>query len=158
MAYCKGALSATAQLGGSPAYPNIRGTVRFAQTEAGVLVTAEVFHLPDDPPGIFAFHIHEGTQCSGNAEDPFADAGGHYNPGGQPHPYHAGDLPPLFGNHGYAYLSVFTNRFTVREIIGRVVIIHAMPDDFISQPAGNAGAKIACGQIFGCFPRNSTQF
>jgi Cu-Zn family superoxide dismutase len=46
-----------------------------------------------------------------------------------------------------AYLSVLTDRFNVSDIIGRTVIIHNMPDDFTSQPSGNAGEKIACGVI-----------
>lgn len=96
---------------------------------------------------IFGFHIHSGSRCSGNGSDPFADTDGHYNPGGCEHPYHAGDMPPLFGSDGCAYLVFLTNRFTVNEVIGRTVVIHDMPDDFTSQPAGNAGNKIACGVI-----------
>lgn len=139
-----------ARIRGSEAYPDIRGIVSFRQTPYGVMVTAEVFGLPYEDKcnsGIFAFHIHSGTSCTGNEKDPFADAGGHYNPGECPHPYHAGDLPPLFGNKGYAYMSVLTDRFTVKEVIGRTVIIHKNPDDFTTQPAGNSGEKIACGLI-----------
>ena len=44
-------------------------------------------------------------------------------------------------------MTVLTNRFTVREIIGKTVVIHNMPDDFRSQPAGDSGMKIACGVI-----------
>lgn len=141
---------AAAQVRGGPACPKLRGTVRFRQLRSGVLVTSEIFSLPVDNKGkpcIFAFHIHEGSGCTGSGTDPFADAGGHYNPQNCRHPFHAGDLPPLFGNCGYAYMSVFTDRFTVEEIIGRVVIIHSDPDDFATQPSGNAGAKIACGKI-----------
>ena len=47
----------------------------------------------------------------------------------------------------YAYMCVYTDRFTISEIIGRTVIIHNMLDDFTSQPSGNAGEKIACGEI-----------
>ncbi|MCX7614928.1 MAG: superoxide dismutase family protein, partial [Clostridiales bacterium] len=64
------------------------------------------------------------------------------------HPGHAGDLPPLFGNYGHAFMAVFTGRVSVSEIIGRTVIIHASPDDFTTQPSGNSGKKIACGQIY----------
>lgn len=137
---------AAAYIRGSERYPGIRGTVTFRTVSRGVLVTAEVYGLPDKN-GIFAFHIHSGSSCTGNSTDPFADADGHYNPIGRPHPYHAGDLPPLFGNNGYAYMSVLTDRFTIEDIIGRVVIIHADPDDFKTQPSGNAGEKIACGKI-----------
>ena len=102
---------------------------------------------PTHPASIFAFHIHSGGTCSGSADDPFRDAQGHYHPENCPHPAHAGDMPPLFSNKGYAAQAFLTGRFTVREIIGRTVIIHAGTDDFTSQPAGNAGARIACGVI-----------
>lgn len=144
--------AARAAVHGSSDHPDLRGTVTFKQMSRGVLVTAEICGLPYVSrcgSGIFALHIHNGTGCTGNAEDAFADADGHYNPEQNPHPYHAGDLPPLFGNHGYAYMSVLTDRFTVEEIIGRVIIIHSQPDDFKTQPAGNAGTKIACGKILG---------
>ncbi len=136
---------------GSEEYKTIGGLVRFWQTEYGVLVVADLTGLPD--PGmacetpVFGFHIHSGGSCTGNREDPFADALTHYNPKGCPHPFHAGDLPPLFGNRGRAFLAVLTDRFSVKEIIGRTVIVHGSPDDFTSQPAGNAGHKIACGSI-----------
>ena len=48
---------------------------------------------------------------------------------------------------GNAYLSVKTDRFSVSDVIGRTVVVHSNPDDFHSQPAGNAGTKIACGVI-----------
>ncbi len=142
--------TAIANIKGSNNYPDLHGVVTFKQMPKGVLVTAEIYGLPYENEcnsGIFAFHIHSGTSCTGNATDPFADADGHYNPNECPHPYHAGDLPPLFGNHGYAYMSVLTERFNVKEIIGKVIIIHGQPDDFKTQPAGNAGVKIACGKI-----------
>lgn len=146
--------SAIARLSGSSQYPGLHGTVRFYQTNRGVIVAARIFGLPE-PEGacchpVFAFHIHSGACCTGNESYPFADAGSHYNPDNCPHPHHAGDLPPLFGSRGQA-LSVFlTDRFCVKDIIGRTVIIHSGPDDFTSQPAGNAGAKIACGEIRCC--------
>ena len=64
-----------------------------------------------------------------------------------PHPYHAGDLPPLIGNDGFAYMSVLTNRFKIDEIINKVIVIHENKDDFTTQPSGNAGKKIGCGKI-----------
>lgn len=123
------------------------GTVKFFQTQAGVLVLSEFFNLPETPTGIFALHIHGGGSCTGNAEDEFADAGQHFNPEGKPHPEHAGDLQPLFSNHGYAWGVFLTTRFNVRSIIGKTVIVHDSPDDFTTQPSGNAGKKIACGVI-----------
>lgn len=139
--------AAYARINGSRYYPDISGIVRFYQNKDGVLLVADVHGLPDTPESVFAFHIHEGSQCTGNAQDPFADAGGHFNPGRVPHPQHAGDLPPLFGNGGYAFLAFLTSRFSVNEIINRTIVIHAMPDDFTTQPSGNSGEKIACGQI-----------
>jgi Cu-Zn family superoxide dismutase len=143
--------TAVAELKGSSKYPEIRGIVYFYQTTLGVVVTTEVFGLPyergDCKENIFAFHIHNGKSCSGNAADPFANAGGHYNPHNCRHPQHAGDLPPLFGNEDFAWSSVLTQRFTVNEVLGNAVIIHRMPDDFTTQPAGNSGEKIACGII-----------
>ncbi|HWQ75878.1 MAG TPA: superoxide dismutase family protein [Syntrophomonas sp.] len=143
--------NAFADVAGSSAYPSVKGVVYFYQTEAGVLVVAHIEGLPqgaeDCPSAIFGFHIHESGPCSGTAEEPFANVGSHYNPHNCRHPAHAGDLPPLFGNNGHAFMSVLTNRFTTSEVIGRSVIIHASPDDFTTQPSGNSGAMIACGQI-----------
>ncbi len=143
--------NACAQVRGSPACPSVRGTVCFYQTGAGTLVVANITGLPqsENPcaPNFFGFHIHESGPCSGTADKPFSDVGGHYNPHHCPHPGHAGDLPPLFGAGGRAFMSVLTNRFTVREVIGRSVIVHDSVDDFTTQPSGNSGAMIACGRI-----------
>lgn len=152
----QGRPQAEALVRGSGQYPDIRGSVRFYQTKYGVLAAAELSGLPAGTGAcgspVFAFHIHSGGRCAGNSEDPFADALGHYNPGDCPHPYHAGDLPPLLGSRGRAFSVFLTERFSIDEIIGRTVILHARPDDFASQPSGNSGAKIACGEIrrFGC--------
>lgn len=129
----------------------LRGTVRFSQRKDGTLVTARILGLP--PEGFFAFHIHDGPDCGGVE---YANTGGHFNPANHPHPSHAGDLPPLLSCHGKAYLSMLTDRFAVAEIIGKTVVIHSGPDDFRSQPAGNAGEKIACGLILG-YPRDSSK-
>ena len=138
---------------GSAKYPNISGIVRFYETAFGVLVATELTGLPvaggPCQNSIFAFHIHEGGSCTGNESDPFFDVGSHYNPQSCPHPYHEGDLVPLFGAGGYAFSVFLTDRFQVREVIGRTVIVHHSFDDFTSQPAGNAGEKIACGEIIG---------
>ena len=60
---------------------------------------------------------------------------------------HTGDLPPLLNNNGYAYLSFYDNRFRLKEILGKSIIIHSRRDDFTSQPAGDSGEKIGCGVI-----------
>lgn len=142
---------AFAHVTGSHEFPQLHGMIYFFQRKAGVYVTASFSGLPDTggPCGssVFAMHIHEGMSCTGNSGDPFADAGSHYNPENCEHPYHAGDLPPLFSNHGTAWYAFLTDRFRIDEIIGRTVIVHRFPDDFMTQPSGNSGAKIACGQI-----------
>jgi superoxide dismutase, Cu-Zn family len=143
--------AAHAQIQGNSSNKNLRGSVLFYQNPGGVVLCVEVFGLPIGTglcgSRVFGFHIHEGRSCTGNAADPFADAGEHYNPNTCPHPEHAGDLPPLFGNNGYAWTAFATNRFTISEIIGRTIIIHGEPDDFSTQPDGDAGDKIACGII-----------
>ncbi len=77
----------------------------------------------------------------------FPNTGNHYNPGNVPHPEHAGDLPPLLSNNGYAWMSFYTSRVNVEDIIGRSIVIHSMRDDFTTQPSGNSGDKIGCGVI-----------
>ena len=110
-----------------------------------MLIVARIFGLPrESATGFLGFHIHQGESCS---EADFSETGSHYNTANQAHPKHAGDLPPLLACHGNTYLSVKTDRFSVNEIIGRTVVIHSDPDDFHSQPAVNAGKKIACGVI-----------
>ena len=142
---------AVAIIKGSREYPSIWGVVRFYTVESGVMVRAEIKGLPIDHGkcalNIFGFHIHSGTSCIGNGDDPFALADGHYNRGECPHPRHAGDLLPLMGVKGRAVSAFLTDRFTVSEVRGKAVIIHSMPDDFTTQPAGNSGKKIACGII-----------
>lgn len=142
---------AAAHLAGSTKYPDIRGKVEFYEVYGGTVVVVEVFGLPKENvkenSGFFGFHIHEGSSCTGNAQDLFADTKGHFNPQNLPHPRHAGDLPPLLADRGDAWMSVYTSRFFPEDVIGRTVVIHDMPDDFHSQPSGNSGEKIACGQI-----------
>ncbi len=143
--------NAVAFINGSEKYPNTQGRVFFYQMHDGVIVRAEIAGLPavtgkcENP--IFAFHIHGGTECAGNETDAFAMANGHYNPNDCLHPYHAGDMPPLFSVNGRAFSAFLTDRFTVSEVLGKTVIIHDRPDDFTTQPSGNAGEKIACGII-----------
>ena len=67
-----------AVISGSPKYPEIHGTVSFFKACNGSLAVAEIFNLPSDKR-VFAMHIHNGTECSGNTDDPFANAGSHLN-------------------------------------------------------------------------------
>ena len=139
---------AAAWIQGNAQNPDLDGMVKFYHTAyGGVLVEAQLFGLPDATlPGssnFYAMHIHEYGNCSDN----FDNTGMHYNPTNAEHPNHAGDMPPLFGNQGYAFSVFYDKRFTIQEIIGRAVIIHEKADDFTTQPSGNAGAKIGCGEI-----------
>lgn len=140
---------AQAEIKGSEAYNDISGLVNFYKTANGVVVFAVVTGLPCIK-GFNGFHIHEGSMCSGNADDPFFDVKGHFNPQNNKHPNHAGDMPPLLNNDGNAIALFLTDRFTIEQVLGRTVIIHDMQDDFTTQPSGNSGKKIACGEIKKC--------
>lgn len=129
-----------------------RGVVRFSQEGDTIKVLADLEGL--NPGQKHAFHIHEFGDCT--APDAMT-AGGHYNPEGHPHGLpdaahrHAGDLGNLQAdNSGKAHYEVTVTNLSIQgsknPILGRAVIVHAKPDD-ASQPAGNAGARIACGVI-----------
>lgn len=140
-------MAAAAVIRGGREAPNLVGNVWFTDTAQGVRVDAQVSGLPRNASGFYGFHIHTMGDCSGKD---FADAKGHYNPSGKQHPLHAGDMPPLIATDtGDAWLSFVTTRFSVKEITGRSVIIHADRDDLTSQPAGDAGNRIGCGVIRG---------
>lgn len=139
-----GRADAVACVAGSDQVPCLYGKVKLYQMGKNTLVVADIRGLPDSETGIFGLHIHAGSDCTGAD---FENTKAHYNPGNAAHPNHAGDLPPLFSCGGKAFLAVLTDRFCVRDVLGRTVVIHSMPDDFHSQPAGNAGEKIACGVI-----------
>ena len=131
--------NAKAMIKGGKKYPNIHGNVYFRETKNGILITAKIKGLPSSKNActgnFFGFHIHSGSSCSGTMQDEFADAGSHYNPNHCPHPHHFGDLPPLLENNGYAYMSVLVDKFNLKDIINKVVIIHESPDDFTTQPS-----------------------
>ena len=120
------------------------GIVRFYRRQGDTLVIAQLRGLPESQSGFYGFHIHEGMDCAGLG---FSETGGHFDPCDTTHPMHAGDLPPLLGCHGRAFLAVETDRFCPEEVVGRTVVIHSRPDDFHTQPAGDSGSKIACGVI-----------
>ncbi|WP_026478147.1 superoxide dismutase family protein [Alkaliphilus transvaalensis] len=148
--------TAVARIKGGPLRPEISGVVYFINVAGGTEVYAYIQGLPpyqpatndQDPIGPHGFHIHEFGTCEiGDPQDPFQAAGGHWNPRNQPHGNHAGDFPVLFSNDGMARMSFFTDRFRVWEAVGKAVIIHRNPDDYRSQPAGDAGKRLACGLI-----------
>lgn len=148
---------ACAHIKGSEAYSQLHGLIRFYQTDNGTLIASEIYGLPSTGEicrsPVFGFHIHEGSKCEGDTHDMFSKTMGHYNPEKCPHPFHSGDLPPLFGNHGYAFSVFLTDKFTVSEIIDKTVVIHGNPDDFETQPSGNSGEKLACGVVSTCMNR-----
>jgi superoxide dismutase, Cu-Zn family len=129
------------------------GTVRFVQEGDRVQVMGEIRGLK--PGAEHGFHVHEKGDCSSGDG---LSAGGHFNPGGQPHgrhgpaPHHAGDLPSLRADSaGVAKFSFDSTSIRLggggTDIIGRALIVHRDPDDFTTQPTGNSGPRLACGII-----------
>jgi superoxide dismutase, Cu-Zn family len=132
---------------------NVAGSVTFTQKGDKVAVVANVSGLkPNQEHG---FHVHEKGDCSSGDG---MSAGGHFNPKGSPHGHHstqarhAGDMPNLKADaNGNASLRVELDLITVSDgptsVVGRGLIVHANPDDYKSQPVGNAGARLACAVI-----------
>lgn len=145
---------AKALIKGNFLVPNLDGIVEFYPWLEGTLVKVEIANLPptrrainnENPIGPFGFHIHEGETCE-DPENKFQKSKGHFNPTNTIHPFHAGDLPSLQSNDGYAYMAIYTNRFKPEDVIGKTVIIHQSPDDYRTQPSGNSGDRIGCGII-----------
>ncbi len=137
---------AYAKIKGNPSYPEIEGTVKFYGVHGGTVVVADIKNLPTSNQ-FHGFHIHEGERCSGTEDDPFKNAGGHYNPTETLHPNHAGDLPPILSANGMAYSVFYTTKFYPEDIVEKTVILHENAEDFKTQPSGNAGMMIACGEI-----------
>jgi superoxide dismutase, Cu-Zn family len=129
----------------------VTGVVTFTKTENGVQVVADMEGLA---PGLHGFHVHQYGDCSAPNGD---SAGGHFNPEGMAHgapaskERHVGDLGNVTADKdGKAHLE-WTDRLISFEgrdsIIGRGLIVHAVADDLVSQPAGNAGPRVACGVV-----------
>jgi Cu-Zn family superoxide dismutase len=131
------------------------GTATLTETPAGVLVHATLSGLP---PGSHAFHIHDVGQC----EPPdFKSAGGHFNPGSAHHGFasadgaHAGDLPNIFvPESGKVEVEVLARGVTLGsgsnglfDANGASLVVHQAADDYKTDPAGNAGARLACGVV-----------
>ena len=132
------------------------GEAKLTQTAEGVKIDLVAENLP---PGVHAFHIHEKADCQGHD---FMSAGGHFNPFGKHHGLenpqgpHAGDLPNLtVAPDGRATVSVVAKLVTLKageknslfQPGGTSLVIHEKADDNMTDPAGNAGARIACGAI-----------
>lgn len=131
------------------------GTVELTETPNGVLLKATLTGLP---PGTHAFHIHGVGQC----EPPFTSAKGHFNPEEKKHGFlaeggpHAGDMPNIHvPESGELSFEVFNTAITLEkgdsdsvfDDDGSTVMIHEGADDYKTDPAGDAGARIACGVI-----------
>lgn len=127
------------------------GIVWFTETPKGIAVFADFYGLT---PGKHGFHVHEKGDCS--AHDA-SSAGGHFNPEGVNHGgpdskvRHVGDLGNVEADStGYAHYERIDQMIQLEgphSIIGKSIVIHADPDDLVSQPTGNAGARIGCGPI-----------
>jgi Cu-Zn family superoxide dismutase len=145
---------ATAQL--QPTTGNTTsGNVSFAQSGNKVLVSGEIRGLK--PNTEHGFHVHEKGDCSSGDG---MSAGGHFNPTGAPHGnhdlgmHHTGDLPSLKADaSGVARFSFESSSITVgsgvTDIVGKGLIVHRDPDDYTTQPTGNAGPRVACAVIQG---------
>lgn len=132
---------------------NTSGSVRFVQSGDVVRVSGEVRGLK--PGAVHGFHVHEKGDCS----SPDANsAGGHFNPDGKPHGqhgqgvHHAGDLPPLRADAGGVAKFSFDSKSIkvgsgAADIVGKGLIVHRDADDFMTQPTGNAGPRLACAVI-----------
>jgi Cu-Zn family superoxide dismutase len=137
----------------SPTQGNtVRGLVVFHEMNGHLMVHAQLSGLK--PGAEQGFHVHEIGSC---ASTDGSSAGGHFNPGGQPHgpqtaAHHAGDLPALKADaNGRVDEKFMLQGPTVADgpssLVGRSVIVHAQADDYSTQPTGNSGARVACGVI-----------
>ncbi len=131
------------------------GDATLRETPNGVLLTVSLQNVPAGP---HAFHIHTTGQCEAPT---FMSAGGHFAPGGTKHGImaqampHAGDLPNLHvATDGKLSFEVLASNVTLaagpRSLLdadGSALVLHASADDYVSDPAGNAGGRIACGVV-----------
>ncbi len=149
---CGNALATSYTAALSPTQGNqVSGTIIFVPHNPGVEVHVDISGLT---PGKHGLHIHERGDCS--APDA-SSAGGHYNPNnsshGAPeaHMRHEGDLGNLTADiNGKAHYTFEDKMISLKgdnSIVGKSVIVHANPDDLVSQPAGNSGTRLACGVI-----------
>ena len=132
------------------------GTVSLRETPTGVLVTTDLKGLPEGDRG---FHFHEKGVC--NPADKFASAGAHFAAGADKHGLmveggpHGGDMPNQHvGADGLLKTQILNTGVTLaagskslKDADGSALVIHAGPDDYVSQPSGDAGSRIACAVI-----------
>jgi superoxide dismutase, Cu-Zn family len=131
-----------------------RGTVTFTQDGDEVRVRASLSGLK--PGAEHGFHVHEKGDCSSGDG---MSAGGHFNPAAKSHgpqrsDHHAGDMPNLkaddYGNASASFdLKGVSIGSGAADLVGKGLIVHRDPDDYMTQPTGNAGPRIACAVIRG---------
>ena len=132
----------------------VLGTANFTEKNGIVTFTANMSGLS---PGIHAIHLHEKSDCS--AADG-SSAGGHWNPTFKKHgkwgdtEFHKGDIGNFIADaNGNGKINFSTSEWCIgcedetKNIVGKSIIVHKGSDDFLSQPAGNAGARQACSAI-----------
>ncbi|MGI6731573.1 MAG: superoxide dismutase family protein [Anaerovoracaceae bacterium] len=140
---------ACAHMEGSSEIHHLEGDVYLYPFLEGTLLVADIYGIPFS--GFYGFHIHDHGPCvPEEGYTGFYDIGGHYNPTGQPHPFHAGDFPVLMSMNGHAFMIVYSDRLRPEEALGRAMAIHEWPDDYTSQPGGGSGRQIACGVFYPC--------
>lgn len=134
----------------------VSGRLALMPMGGGVHLRGEIGGLA--PGSTHAIHIHETGDCS--AADA-SSAGGHFNPTHEAHGrvgtpvHHGGDMDNIVANaDGVASVDVHASGPVLgggaaNDAVGKAVIVHADPDDYTSQPSGNAGARVACGVIRG---------
>lgn len=132
----------------------VTGTATFTEKDGKVTFTAKMAGLD---PGVHAIHIHEKSDCT--AADG-SSAGGHWNPTFKKHgkwgvgEYHKGDIGNFTADaKGNGTITMTTDEWAIggddetKNILGKGLIVHQGADDFTSQPAGDAGARVACSGI-----------
>ena len=133
---------------------NVSGDGTFVEKEGKVTFTANFKGLK---PGIHAIHIHEKSDCS--AADG-SSAGGHWNPTFKKHgklsegESHKGDIGNFTTDeYGNGTVMITTSEWCIgcgdatKDILGKSLIVHHGPDDYVTQPSGNSGARVACSAI-----------
>lgn len=133
---------------------SVTGTGEFSETNGKVTFTARLTGLK---PGVHAIHIHEKADCS--AADG-SSAGGHWNPTFKSHgkwgsaSYHKGDIGNFTTDqNGVGTVLMTTDEWCIgcgdptKDVVGKSVIVHEKADDFVTQPTGNAGGRMACSAI-----------